>query len=80
MFRITTIILLALLQIASTLSLEGNWQLILLQSSSISIPTIIEEFIFKDSEIMKRVTINTCISLTYYVNIDADNFWIDIDS
>lgn len=29
---------------------------------------------------MKRVIIKTCNNLIYNVNIDADNFWIDIDS
>lgn len=74
------IILLALMQMASTLSLEGNWLLTSLQSSPVSVAASIEEFIFEDSEIMKRVTFKTCNSLQYDVSIDSDSFWIDIDS
>lgn len=77
MIMTTTLLLLTLLLGASTLTLEGNWQLIALHSSPLSVPAIIEEFIFKESEIMKRVTIKTCNSIIYNLNIDADNFWID---
>ena len=80
MLGLTTLILLALMQTASTLTLEGNWQLTALQSSPVSVPASIEELIFKESEIMKRLTFKTCNSLQYYVNIDADSFWIDADS
>jgi hypothetical protein len=62
------------------LTLEGSWTVTAIQSQNVSISAVIDQYVFRSSLIMNRLTFNTCNSLSYQISIDEDAFWVNIDS
>jgi hypothetical protein len=77
-----TIFLLAacLIQHFLAFTLEGGWTLIAIGDKNMSIPTAVDQYVFRSSLIMNRLSFRTCNALSYQVNIDGNNFWVNIDS
>lgn len=80
MIKILFLLTACLVQHSLAFTLEGSWTLITIGDKKVSIGAVMDQYVFRSSSIMNRLSFRTCNALSYQVSIDADNFWVNIDS
>jgi hypothetical protein len=73
-------LLLAIVQLGASYTLEGEWSLASIQGEPSNISVTLGEFIFRGAEIVKKITFHCCKSLAYQFSIDEDNFYLYADT
>lgn len=73
-------ILICLVHLILTLTLEGAWVLEQIHDSSISLPVKISYYVYRNQSVMGKLQIEGCELLSYQFNLEDDNIYIDTDN
>lgn len=71
-------LLLLFVAAATSLTLEGQWLLVDPKQPLITLN--ISSFIYRKSEIVQKAVLSSCPSLTFQLNIDQNNFWVNSET